>query len=79
MDSAREHQTISSHHGKVRGKSSKLPTAFLPLLFLTVESLRSYATESSKKFVRDKPHMNIGTIGHVGECVLLMSVGPHLS
>ncbi|MEE6523220.1 hypothetical protein FKM82_022006, partial [Ascaphus truei] len=34
-------------------------TRFCPLL------LRTYAAEAKKTFVRDKPHMNIGTIGHV--------------
>ncbi|KAM4697699.1 elongation factor Tu, mitochondrial [Rhinophrynus dorsalis] len=32
---------------------------FCPLL------LRGYATEAKKTYVRDKPHVNIGTIGHV--------------
>lgn len=30
-----------------------------------VGAIRSYAAEAGGKFVRDKPHMNIGTIGHV--------------
>ncbi|KAK0552219.1 translation elongation factor Tu [Tilletia horrida] len=31
----------------------------------TFGQLRTYAAEAGGKFVRDKPHMNIGTIGHV--------------
>lgn len=29
-------------------------------------AIRTYAAEAGGKFVRSKPHMNIGTIGHVG-------------
>jgi len=28
--------------------------------------VRTYAAEAGGKYVRSKPHMNIGTIGHVG-------------
>ncbi|PWN89154.1 translation elongation factor Tu [Acaromyces ingoldii] len=39
------------------------PIAALSLA--TRGALRTYASEAGGKFVRDKPHMNIGTIGHV--------------
>ena len=32
---------------------------------LSLGAVRTYAAESSGKYVRAKPHMNIGTIGHV--------------
>ncbi|KAA1080474.1 translation elongation factor Tu [Puccinia graminis f. sp. tritici] len=45
-----------------RSRSSRNPRALLPLHSI---ASRSYAAEASKKFTRNKPHMNIGTIGHV--------------
>ncbi|KAK0565577.1 translation elongation factor Tu [Tilletia horrida] len=43
--------------------------------------VRTYAAEAGSKFVRDKPHMNIGTIGHVdhGKTTLTAAITKVLS
>ncbi|UZJ51389.1 hypothetical protein CBS101457_000709 [Exobasidium rhododendri] len=46
---------------RLRQKRSQVPFTAA----LKNNSFRSYATEAAGKFVRNKPHMNIGTIGHV--------------
>ena len=41
-------------------------TILISILFFVELQLRCYAAESAKKvFDRTKPHVNIGTIGHV--------------
>uniref|UniRef100_A0A452H1Z0 Elongation factor Tu n=1 Tax=Gopherus agassizii TaxID=38772 RepID=A0A452H1Z0_9SAUR len=56
------------HSGAQRGRPPCLPS--LPILShpasrLCPLLLRSFAVEAKKTYVRDKPHVNVGTIGHV--------------
>lgn len=46
-------------------RSARQQVSVPACLFAQIGSSRSYAAEAGSKFVRNKPHMNIGTIGHV--------------
>ncbi|CAD6890009.1 unnamed protein product [Tilletia caries] len=71
----RAQSSLSSAARNVRARAS---VAAPKLLF---GQLRTYAAEAGGKFVRDKPHMNIGTIGHVdhGKTTLTAAITKVLS
>ena len=54
----------SKHTGAV-ANAARRPSTRGAALPLSLGAVRTYAAESSGKYVRAKPHMNIGTIGHV--------------
>ncbi|KNE99147.1 elongation factor EF-Tu [Puccinia striiformis f. sp. tritici PST-78] len=57
--------SANSGLSSVRSSSARSPRNPRAILPVHPAAIRSYAAEASKKFTRTKPHMNIGTIGHV--------------
>ena len=57
----------SKHTGPVaNGLFRQVRAALRPCGATSAGPVRTYAAEAGGKYVRSKPHMNIGTIGHVG-------------
>ena len=56
---------VRSKHTGVMANADRRPWTRGAALPLSLGAVRTYAAESGGKYVRAKPHMNIGTIGHV--------------
>ena len=56
---------VHCKHTGAMANAARRPSTRGAALPLSLGAVRTYAAESSGKYVRAKPHMNIGTIGHV--------------
>ena len=56
---------VRCKHTGAMANGARRPSTRGAALPLSLGAVRTYAAESSGKYVRAKPHMNIGTIGHV--------------